>query len=436
MRAAALAFALSSWVEGLTQFRTALLMPYLPRDGQEDDYNVNPAPPNDAWKDRILSWLTRKGRDMDDMERMSLGVLDVTVSVSLPSLCKSLKSDAIQTAFMILQSLNQPLLPFLLSPLSTTLPLPRSTSGFKPIKWPCLVLSTFLLSLLHEAERATVCLVVDRARKHRETKNRELFGEVYVRGDALPPGEDDGEEEEECLICAGVGADASLSHSISSLSSIATVSASMDAPGPLEAFCVTAPKKHVAHRSCFLSWHAAYRQQRMDLNPEPVELRTATVSEAVRKRARAMLDVAGFSYLGSLIKFPYELVRIRAYPPRSGSRQADRPTLTLNDDTASSGGGSLRPVATLHTTTPPCPGCRGSVLLHFISCPRRHQARPPTRKEVVRVFVQIWIKQWCRLVTGKTILYRSASQWSFVMALLSVLRVMRVSGGTIRWAYV
>ena len=57
MRAAALAFALSSWVEGLTQFRTALLMSYLPSDGQEDDYNVNPVPPNDAWKDRILSWI-------------------------------------------------------------------------------------------------------------------------------------------------------------------------------------------------------------------------------------------------------------------------------------------------------------------------------------------------------------------------------------------
>ena len=91
MQTAALAFALSSWVEGLTQLRTALLMPYLPRYGREDDHDINPSRPHGPWKDRILAWLMRRGREMDDMERMSLGVVDVTVSASLPILCKALR---------------------------------------------------------------------------------------------------------------------------------------------------------------------------------------------------------------------------------------------------------------------------------------------------------------------------------------------------------
>ena len=329
--------------------------------------------------------------------------------------------------------LHQPLLPFLLSPFLTTLPVPRSSSGFKPIKWPQVVISTVLLSLLHEAERISVFVAVDSIKRRRELRNRAILGDVFVRGDELRR-EGNEDEEEECLICAGAGADTSLSHSISSISSMATASVPSDVLGPLEAFCATAPQKHIAHRSCFLSWHAAYRQQRMNLAAEPVELQHPVSFEASRKRARAILEAAGFTHLSRHIRFPHELPWIGS----SGSQAVSRPTLTLTEIPA--GSSSLtnvpcRSLATLHTTTPPCPGCRSSVLLHFFSrplVPSSGQERACGRQEAIRRLVRLWFHHWGKLVTGRTVLYWLASQLSFVMALLSV---MRVSVHRTRWTH-
>ena len=331
--------------------------------------------------------------------------------------------------------LQQPLLPFLLSPFLTTLPVPRSTAGFRPVKWSQVLFSTLLLSLLHEAERVSVFLAVDSLKKRRDANNRALLGDVFVRGDELRPREgSEDEDQEECLICAGAGADTSLSQSISSISSMATTSVPPDVLGPLEAFCATAPQKHVAHRSCFLSWHAAYRQQRIHHSPERVELQHPVPIEANRKRARAILEAAGFAHLSRHLRFPHELPWIQT----SESLPVTRPILTLTEDTA--GPSSLtnmpcRSLATLHTTTPPCPGCRSSVLLHFFSrpvAPSREQRRAHSRQEALRLVVRLWLHYWCNLVTGRTVLYRLASQWSFVMALLSV---MRVSAHKTRWSH-
>jgi hypothetical protein len=285
---------------------------------------------------------------------------------------------------------------------------------------------------VHEAERISVFLAIDIVKKRRNSKNRALLGDVFVRGDELRPREgDEDDEEQECLICAGAGADTSLSQSISSISSMATTSIPLDVLGPLEAFCATAPQKHIAHRSCFLSWHAAYRQQRMHLVPERVELQHAVPTEATRKRARAILEAAGFTHLTQHLRFPHELPWIR-------QSEFTRPIFTLTEN--SSGPSSLtnaplRSLATLHTTTPPCPGCRSSVLLHFFSrplAPSRDHGRAFNRREATRRLVRLWFHHWCKLVTGRTVLYRLASQWSFVMALLSV---MRVSVRRTRWTH-
>lgn len=345
-------------------------------------------------------------------------------------------SGHLQTAFVILHMLKQPLLPFLLSPFLTTLPIPRSTSGFKPIKWPEVAFSTLLLSLLHEAERITVFLAVDSLKKRREADNKALLGDVFVRGDDLRPRlGDEEEEEEECLICAGAGADTTLSQSISSISSLASASIQLDILGPLEAFCATAPQKHVAHRSCFLSWHAAYRQQRMNHPPERVELQHPVPSEANRNRARAILEAAGFAHLGRYLRFPHELPwnqvsdHQHQSQSQSQSQPLTRPILTLTEPPAGPSSQThipCRSLATLHTTTPPCPGCRSSVLLHFFSRPlasSRPDEHACTWEETIRRLARLWLHYWCSLVTGRTVLYRLASQWSFVMALLSVMRV-------------
>lgn len=89
IRVAALAFALSSWVEGLTHLRTVLLMPSLPGNDDEETYVYEPQalPAHASWQDRIVAWFKRSGRrdvHMDDTERTSMGVVDIAVSLSFP----------------------------------------------------------------------------------------------------------------------------------------------------------------------------------------------------------------------------------------------------------------------------------------------------------------------------------------------------------------
>ncbi|KIJ49375.1 hypothetical protein M422DRAFT_246464 [Sphaerobolus stellatus SS14] len=441
VKTAVLAFALSSWVEGLTQLRTVLVAPGF--RNREDELEEIPDPPplpvNASLKDRVTAWFNRSGRpdvDMDDNERTALAVVDTS------------------TAFIILQLLGQPILPFLLSPFLTTFPLPRSTNDSKSIKWSRLVLSTLFLAFAHEAQRVTVSLGVETIRKRREARTKALLGDIYVRGDELRPRDINDEEEEEdeieCLICAGVGADTALSQSVSSISSsVVTSSTLTDNLGPLEAFCAIAPQKHVAHRSCFLSWHAAYRQQRRHLPPEHIVLLTpnhthnSLTTEYTRKRAQQILDAAGFTHLSRLVKFPHELPQawpgVRPpNPENNNNRPLIRPVLTLSPPSQASSSSQTnntpKCVATLHTNAPPCPGCRSSVLLRFFTRPVTQQKHHFKLNDIesLRTLLRLWMRHWNRLVTGKTVLYRLASQWSFVMALLSMLRV---SHGTISMRY-
>jgi hypothetical protein len=84
VRVAALAFALSSWVEGLAHLRTVLLMPALP-DRAEGLVHESPAAHVTSWRDRIVAWFKRSGQrdvQMDDTERTSMGVVDIAVSLS------------------------------------------------------------------------------------------------------------------------------------------------------------------------------------------------------------------------------------------------------------------------------------------------------------------------------------------------------------------
>ncbi|GJJ06541.1 hypothetical protein Clacol_000733 [Clathrus columnatus] len=421
---AALAFAISSWIEGLTQLRTVLLTPGLRREDEEDYQDTAPLTSHATLKEKIMAWLNRNGRpdiEMDDLERTSLGAADIV------------------TAFAVLQTLKQPILPFLLSPFFATLPIPRTSANPRSIKWTRLLFTTIFLSVFHEAERVTVSLAVEMFKKHREAKNRALLGDVYVRGDPLRRRTTVNEEEEEdCLICAGVGADNPLSQSISSISSMATNSvAAQDTLGPLEAFCANAPQKHIAHRSCFLSWHAAYRQQRRHLPAEYIILQHPHPSEAVRKRAQTIVEAAGLPYLSRLIRFPHELPWIWPHPGgMTEPRRHFRPILTLTENSA--GSSSLnnvsRCLATLHTMSPPCPGCRSSIFLQIYTRPgpRRFSKNSRTYKDLLNFYARIWYNHWCKLVAPKTILYRLASQWSFVMALLSMIRI---SGGPLRYTY-
>lgn len=84
VRVAALAFALSSWVEGLTHLRTVLLIPSALERGEENVHQTHPPPAHATWREKIVAWFKRRGRSnaqMDDTERTSMGVVDIAVSI-------------------------------------------------------------------------------------------------------------------------------------------------------------------------------------------------------------------------------------------------------------------------------------------------------------------------------------------------------------------
>lgn len=78
---AVLAVALSSWVEGSAQLRTYavsnLSSEYLD-EAPLEEYSVQDAePPSGHW---AWEWIKRKAKPLDDVERATVGALDVAVS--------------------------------------------------------------------------------------------------------------------------------------------------------------------------------------------------------------------------------------------------------------------------------------------------------------------------------------------------------------------
>jgi len=88
VKTAVLAFALSSWVEGLTQLRTVLVAPAFRRDDEEDTLEPLALPADATWKERIIAWFNRPGRpdvDIDDRERATLALVDTSVCSAFPA---------------------------------------------------------------------------------------------------------------------------------------------------------------------------------------------------------------------------------------------------------------------------------------------------------------------------------------------------------------
>jgi hypothetical protein len=375
-----------------------------------------------------------------------------------------------QTALALLHGLHtKPLLPFLLTPLLTTIPLPRSLP-LNSLKWVHIFTAITFLSIFREAEKVAVVRAMRAWRKYHDLKDDAIVGEVVVRGETLatrerPPKvfeDSDSEtedEEEECLICSGVGVDDPMTQSISSLSSAIVDSSS--SLGPLEAFCTTAPTKHVAHRECFLKWHAAYLQQRRQVTPELVELRydspdanqPSDATDRYSRRAKAILKAAGFAYLIGLLRLPSDSgtltpsstslpslpALLRSYSGRSASPTHVPSVFTLHGEPQSQSQSPPSPsssrtkpnlelikrsirLATLRTSSPSCPGCRSAVDLHFHSVPPKSSDLKISNVSTLRKTLMSWKRDWEQLVTGRTIALRLATEYSFLLALMSMIR--------------
>ncbi|KZP01257.1 hypothetical protein CALVIDRAFT_594756 [Calocera viscosa TUFC12733] len=368
VRIALLAFALSVWVEGSTQLRRSILLASTSSLFQEDFELsvVNESESEDRarnWARTIVDWVKARGRKLTEWERVAFGTGDLS------------------TAFLILNTLHsKPLLPFLLTPLLGELPVPRPS--IRSPRWRYILLTSLGLTVLHSISRLLVSSCVTRL-----TRQPPLLppgAQVVIKGADLEPSSPaataapDGHEE--CLICSASG------------------------PSPLEAFCTTAPKLHPAHRSCFMRWRAAYGQQRP---PELVDLRGqgATPTEREMRRALAVLKAAAGDALGNNLRVtvggPENITsQLTLLPP---------PAYPANVET---------PLATLKTSSPPCPGCRSSVLLHFVLSRSLAKQRKRSLSEKMRKEA----REWSKVLTGRAVLGQFLAQQGFVLALMSMMQ--------------
>lgn len=177
-----------------------------------------------------------------------------------------------KTAFTILKILRiKPLLPFLLTPILATVPLPTSfTASLSKVSWRRTAVTILHVTLLEELGKVTILHLLKLWRRYRVQQRKLQTGKVVARGAPLRLPLDVNEEEEgetECLICSGLGTEGPdpMAQSVSSISTTNFETAGTnplnrqdmnaneaDTFGPLEEFCTTAPHKHVAHRECFL----------------------------------------------------------------------------------------------------------------------------------------------------------------------------------------
>ncbi|KAJ1300745.1 hypothetical protein OPQ81_002388 [Rhizoctonia solani] len=398
---ALVAYSVYCWVDGTARTRNNPSSDFT----TDPPYEFEPAPEHESrgWR-AVWEWMCSPGSSMSEQEQSAVGRMDAI------------------TAFLLFNGTRK--VSFHPASIHTPSLFPFSLSHLKDadrLRWKLLILFTALLSLIHETQRAALIYYLRRRRTNLTNQIlKDLadmrIGQIAVQGDniTLQPQEGEEEEEEECLICSGSAETMSTSsHADSSMTT---------RTGPLEAFCTIAPQKHLAHRQCFLRWHSAYLQQqsRHSLGTlvallDDSDTNTPTPLEQLYIRARTILQASGFEYLAP------RLTR----PEGSGPAQPGD-TLTIHTDIIQS---TPRTLATLRTSTPPCPGCRSPVCLRFVDTQPRspshisHDSRPRPTSFIQRmVFAGFW-RVWRRTVTGRTILAHFSSLLSFMAALATITRV-------------
>ncbi|KAG9090824.1 hypothetical protein FS749_000265 [Ceratobasidium sp. UAMH 11750] len=425
---ALLAYSVYCWVDGSARARVNFGSDYNIDIPTESELSITEYTTPRGWR-RVWDWLYRRGSTMSEDEQGAIGKVDVA------------------TAFLLFNAIQRvSLLPMQMQP-THSMGFPYLKDGGR-LSWRVLLLMTALLSILHETQRASILYFL---RRHRVDLTEQIrkdlanmrIGEVIVRGDdiALPRNIDEQEEEEECLICSGSAETMSISSHTLDAEGGERVSTSM---GPLEAFCTTAPQKHLTHRTCFLQWHAAYLQQSRNSYGNPVTLiedpqsqPTPQSFEQLFIRASIILQAAGFNYLTPKLK---RTTSTTADVRPTGIDNGDNtpPTLCIHHPEitrASTASQSL--LATLRTSAPPCPGCRSPVALRFVDA-RPPAPSPSDSRDVVnqphqphRLRIVLWVRrlivsrfwrEWPVIVTGRTLSAYFGSFVSFVAVLVAITR--------------
>ncbi|KAG8931079.1 hypothetical protein FRC02_003254 [Tulasnella sp. 418] len=408
---AVLSYAISLWIDGTTQVRDILGEGVGLEELFEDAtlsspeswvarHTINAQGETMRLKHKVLDWLFRKGRPLDISERAAMAIVQISTSL----------------AIFRMVGLS-PLFPFLLSPFLSNTALPDALQNQR-LRWRHIITTSIGLAVLHELKRFVVVKAI--AIYKRRFGTRDPWS-TKIKATGFPLG-DSGrdEEDQDCLICSGVGIDGLLPQTASGAPSAIQNSSIL---GPLEGFCVNAPSMHLMHRPCILRWHHEYQRGRTS---EGVELRAETEEGSemladmnILKRGRHILQKSGFGYLVPGLQLPNSFSTFEENGPPST-------ILTLlHPGSSSSAVSDSLPVATLKTSHPPCPGCRSPILLQFRAqnLKRSTEAlRPLSFVNRLRVLVPAMRKEWSDLITGRTILRKLLAQVTFVFALISMIQ--------------
>lgn len=345
------------------------------------------------------------------------------------------------------------LVPLLFDPLSAIIPL-RNKLASSSIKWSQVIATTFLLTAFHEAERVSVSTFVAWLRSRRKVPLSEDFKNIIIRGDEQTPRDDEDEDEvNSCIICAGEGTEPTntntLSDSISSLSSLST-HPNNTSSGPLEEFCVHAPQKHPMHRACFLAWKDACWEDRTRAPAATPVVALACDDESVPvpgtqqwARALAILRAAMFAPMQHVAFAPVGPDDWVGQPLSNIPLGQSLFTLHTNGNeqegriSRESGAAKreIGPLATMVSKWPSCPACRSVVKMTFATLPPLRKGRPMSIHGIlVEKYPSIrwafkWVQMWNELVTGRTIFAKTISQMGFVLLLVYAMRIKRASNG-------
>ena len=279
-----------------------------------------------------------------------------------------------------------------------------------------MLLTSIALSLLHESKRVLIILILKAWRR----KNK-LTGPVTVTG-FIPSqvstvsGENSSEpEDRECLICAGVGID---DRSVSS----DDFSSSVHTPDALQQFCTTAPAIHLFHKDCFLRWQYEHVRQ---FGPPLVQIQYAALpnlpahSPKDVMRAKLILKKARLDHIALGIQPQF----LSLQPDAHSAFGPTTSVMTLHPP-SSPPSDQVNTLATLQTSSPPCPACRSPVHLRFV-LDHSELHKPAGNSSVVsamRKGALLFGRHWSNYVSGKTLAFRLLSQLSFLLALLSMAR--------------
>ncbi|KAG8907511.1 hypothetical protein FRB99_003884 [Tulasnella sp. 403] len=399
---AALAFALSAWVEGSTQIRESFLC-------DNDNSTISPAL---AYRDarlvqssrvqRFFDWLTRSGRVMDETEKTVMGAVHVVSSLTLLRVI-GLK----------------PLFPFIFSPFLSTFSIPPSMRRTRP-KWSYVIAASLVFACLQEFQRFIISEVIKLSRRLCQSQKEMPIGGVIVRGTTNFKVS----EGDECLICSEFGFDRSFVAQAPNL-------LQEDHLEELQGLCTTAPSKHLVHPACYLRWQREYILQRgvhesiriesNHLAPSSVKS-TSLPLDANLTWARVILTAAGLSYLAPSVR---PRIEPSSWDLHHSTNVPNPPTLALHQVPThhASALPFNHPIATLRTSSPPCPGCRSPIELHFhpktaLTNGPKHAA---LRATIWKIFQELE-RDALALVTGRTIMRKLFTQFSFLFTLITMLK--------------